>query len=242
MIQKTLGFCLIRTENATWEIMQNLHSTPAPKKEQRSIKEYHIPPEIPKGGSFYAGCKRAFDLLFSFFALVIFLLPILIIALIIKLDSKGPVFYSQDRLGKNEKPFSVFKFRTMVVGAEDAGPKWAAKDDKRCTRVGLFLRKSRLDELPQFFNIFLGHMSLVGPRPERAFFYDQFETYIHGFKNRLAVKPGLTGLAQINGGYDLRPEEKILYDMEYVRTRSFGLDLKLIFQTVKLIFTHEGAR
>ncbi len=220
---------------------QPIHHDPRASSEQEQ-HQYNIPPEVPGGGRLYAFCKRAFDVCFSLFALLLFFVPMLVIALAVALDSRGPVFFTQDRLGKDGRPFSVYKFRTMVVGAEEHGPKWAEKNDDRCTNVGRFLRKSRLDELPQFLNILLGHMSLVGPRPERAFFYDRFETYIHGFRNRLAVTPGLTGLAQVNGGYDLTPEEKILYDMEYIRTQSLWLDTKLIFQTVKLVFTHEGAR
>lgn len=203
---------------------------------------FTVHPEVPRGGRLYRCFKRAFDVLFSLSALLVFFVPMLVISLAVILDSRGPVFFLQDRLGKNGRPFSVYKFRTMVVGAEEHGPQWASRDDARCTRVGKFLRKSRLDELPQFLNILFGHMSLVGPRPERAYFYDKFETYIHGFRNRLAVTPGLTGLAQVNGGYDLTPEEKVAYDMEYIRTQSLLLDLKLIFQTVKLVFTHEGAR
>lgn len=213
-----------------------------PETQEREKTIYNISPEVPGGGKVYVFVKRAFDFLFSLAALLILLLPMLLIALLIKLDSRGPVFFTQDRLGKGGKPFSVYKFRTMVVDAEKAGPQWATKDDDRCTKVGRFLRKTRLDELPQFLNILFGHMSLVGPRPERKFFYDKFETYIHGFSNRLAVTPGLTGLAQVNGGYDLEPEEKIVYDMEYIRTQSLWLDIKLMFRTVKLIFTHEGAR
>ena len=105
-----------------------------------------------------------------------------------------------------------------------------------------FLRKTRLDELPQLINIFKGDMSIVGPRPERAYFYDQFDTYIHGFRNRMAVRPGLTGWAQVNGGYDLRPEEKIVYDMEYINNMSVKMDIVCMFKTIKLVFTHEGAR
>jgi lipopolysaccharide/colanic/teichoic acid biosynthesis glycosyltransferase len=104
------------------------------------------------------------------------------------------------------------------------------------------LRKSRLDELPQLYNILRGDMSIVGPRPERACFYYAFEEYIPGFKNRMAVLPGLTGLAQVNGGYSLLPEEKIVYDMEYVRNRSLRMDLLCIIKTVSVVFTHEGAR
>ncbi len=215
-------------------------SSPNTVSEEKTV--YTIAPEVPGGGKVYAFLKRAFDIFFSLLALLIFFLPMLIIAIAIKCDSKGPVFFTQDRVGKGGRSFSVYKFRTMIVNAEAAGPRWASKDDDRCTKVGKFLRKTRLDEMPQFLNILFGHMSIVGPRPEREFFYEQFETYIHGFRNRLAVTPGLTGLAQVNGGYDLQPEEKILYDMEYIKKQSLLLDLKLIFQTVKLVFTHEGAR
>ena len=104
------------------------------------------------------------------------------------------------------------------------------------------LRKTRLDELPQLWNILIGDMSFVGPRPERAYFYREFEKYIHGFRYRLLVVPGLTGLAQVNGGYDLKPEEKILYDMRYIESRSIGVDLLCVFKTIRLVFTHEGAR
>ena len=170
------------------------------------------------------------------------LLPMLVISLLIRLDSKGPVIFKQERLGKDGKPFTIYKFRSMAINAEENGPKWAKKEDDRCTKVGRILRKTRLDELPQLWNILMGDMSFVGPRPEREYFYDQFETYIHGFHNRLVVLPGLTGWAQVNGGYDLKPEEKIIYDMEYIKNQTFVMDLKCIFKTVKLVFTHKGAR
>ena len=165
-----------------------------------------------------------------------------IIAVLIKLDSKGSVIFRQERLGKDGKSFVMLKFRSMSEDAERNGPQWAQVEDERCTRVGRVLRKTRLDELPQFWNILKGDMSLVGPRPERPYFYEEFEQYIHGFRNRLAVRPGLTGWAQVSGGYDLKPEEKIVYDMEYIRKMSVRLDLACIFKTVRLVFTHEGAR
>ena len=173
---------------------------------------------------------------------VLGLLPMVVIALCIKLDSKGPVIFKQERLGKDGKSFTMYKFRSMSVDAEADGPKWADKVDDRCTKVGAFLRKTRLDELPQFWNILKGEMSLVGPRPERPFFYAEFETYIHGFRNRLVVRPGLTGWAQVSGGYDLLPEEKIVYDMEYIANMSVRMDIRCLVRTVRLIFTHEGAR
>ena len=165
-----------------------------------------------------------------------------IIAVLICLDSPGPALFRQERLGKNGEPFVILKFRSMRINAEESGPQWADKNDPRCTKVGRVLRESRLDELPQLWNILKGEMSFVGPRPERACFYDQFETYIHGFRNRLVVKPGLTGWAQVNGGYELKPEEKIVLDMEYIQKSSVRMDLMCLFQTVHLIFTHEGAR
>lgn len=203
---------------------------------------YAVNSELPRGGKCYLFFKRALDIIASILAGTVLLLPMLIIALLIRIDSKGPIFFRQERLGKDGKSFMICKFRTMSEDAEKDGPQWASPDDSRCTKLGRALRRVRLDELPQLWNILKGEMTLVGPRPERPCFYDEFETYIHGFSNRLAVTPGLTGLAQVNGGYDLLPEEKIVYDMEYIRTRSALLDLKLLFQTVKLIFTREGAR
>lgn len=193
-------------------------------------------------GRLYLFGKRAFDVIASLLAGIVLCIPMAIIALIIRLDSPGPAIFKQERLGKDGKPFVMYKFRSMGLNAEVNGPVWADKDDTRCTRVGRILRNARLDELPQLWNIFVGDMSIVGPRPERACFYDQFETYIPGFRDRLQVRPGLTGLAQINGGYDLGPEEKIIYDMEYIRSRSWLMDLKCIVKTVRLVFTQEGAR
>ena len=186
--------------------------------------------------------KRTFDIVFSVFMGVLLMIPMLVIAALIRLDSPGSALFRQERLGKDGKPFIILKFRSMRLDAEENGPQWAEKNDGRCTRIGRVLRKTRLDELPQLWNILKGEMSLVGPRPERACFYDKFETYIHGFRSRLAVKPGLTGLAQVNGGYDLKPEEKIIFDTEYIAHCSAGMDLKCIMKTVKLVFTHKGAR
>lgn len=209
---------------------------------QQNMKIYQVEPVTPKVSGFFRLLKRAADIAASLSVAVFGAVPMLIIAALIKLDSKGPVIFRQERLGKDGKPFVMYKFRSMHVDAEVNGPQWAEKEDDRCTRIGCILRKTRLDELPQFFNILKGEMSLVGPRPERPYFYDEFETYIHGFRNRLVVRPGLTGWAQVSGGYDLLPEEKIVYDMEYISKMSVGMDLRCIFKTVRLIFTHEGAR
>lgn len=191
----------------------------------------------------YDFVKRVFDVAVSFVALLILLIPMLIIGVIIKLSSKGPIFYSQERLGFKGKKINVIKFRTMYVDAEENGAQWSdGEEDERIFPFGKLLRKVRLDELPQFWCILKGDMSIVGPRPERECFHNEFETYVHGFSERLKVKPGLTGHAQINGGYDLRPEEKVLFDVEYIKNRSFWFDLKIIFGTIKVVFTHDGAK
>ena len=196
----------------------------------------HTPPA-------YAFGKRAFDIAFSLFFMILLAVPMAVIALLIQCTSKGGVFYRQTRLGLDGAPFELIKFRSMCMDAERDGIRWSeGKDDPRITPVGRFLRMSHLDELPQLWCILKGEMSVVGPRPERPEYYDRFEQYIHGFSQRLKVKPGLTGLAQVRGGYYLMPQEKILYDMEYVKTRSMWLDIRLVFETVKVVFTGEGAK
>lgn len=190
----------------------------------------------------YDFIKRLFDICASLLAIIVLGIPMLIVACFVKLDSKGPALYKQERLGKNRKPFTLYKFRSMREDAEKDGAKWAEYDDNRCTRIGKFLRKSHIDELPQLFNILSGDMSIVGPRPERECFYEEFEAYIEGFSQRLCVKPGLSGLAQINGGYDLTPEQKVLFDLEYIEKRSFWFDIKIVFMTIIVVFSLKGAR
>lgn len=206
--------------------------------------EYEVaePKNINKGLAFRF-IKRAFDIVVSFVALIVLIIPMLIIGLCIRLTSDGGALYSQERLGKDGKPFKIIKFRTMYSDSEKNGAQWSAgDDDDRITPIGRFLRNTRIDELPQLWCIFTGKMSFVGPRPERECFYNEFEKYIHGFKHRLLVTPGLTGLAQVNGGYELRPEEKIYFDVDYIENRSLLMDLKIIFRTVKVVFTHDGAK
>ena len=216
--------------------------TAATTKEQVNRTMFRVEPITPCPPRGFLFWKRTADIVVALLVAILGILPMAVIALCIKLDSKGPVIFRQERLGKDGKVFTMYKFRSMRTDAEADGPKWADKEDDRCTKVGAFLRKTRLDELPQFWNILKGEMSLVGPRPERPFFYDEFETYIHGFRNRLVVRPGLTGWAQVSGGYDLKPEEKIVYDMEYISQMSTWMDLRCLVRTVRLIFTHEGAR
>ena len=203
---------------------------------------YDVTEPVVCGNAVFFAVKRIMDVILSFVSGLTLALPMVIIAILIKLYSPGSPIFRQARLGKDGKPFTIYKFRTMYLDAEADGPQWATRNDCRCTPLGRFLRHTRLDELPQLWNILKGDMSIVGPRPERACFYSEFETYIHGFCYRLLVKPGLTGLAQVNGGYDLKPEEKIMFDMEYIQKQSIELDLKCILQTINLVFTHEGER
>jgi len=199
-------------------------------------------PVIIGGSKAYLLVKRVFDIVVAAFAGVLLLIPMIILAVLIRIDSKGPALFSQERLGENGKPFVMYKFRSMHMDAEIDGPKWAEKNDDRCTKLGKVLRNSRLDELPQLINILKGEMSLVGPRPERAYFYDEFEKYIPNFRDRLLVRPGLTGYAQVNGGYELLPEEKIVYDMEYIANRSLKMDVLCILKTIAVVFSQDGAR
>lgn len=185
----------------------------------------------------YSFVKRVFDIVASLAALIILAIPMLIIAVLIKCSSPGTVFYKQERLGLNGKPITVLKFRTMHMNAEDGGARWTKNgDDSRCFPLGAILRKTKLDEVPQFLLSLTGSMSIVGPRPERACFYREFETYIHGFDERLKVKPGITGYAQVYGGMDIMPQDKATYDVEYIKNRSAWLDIKIILKTVSAIF------
>ncbi|MEK7584063.1 MAG: sugar transferase [Patescibacteria group bacterium] len=189
--------------------------------------------------SFYELCKRAQDICFSIFFGTISLPFIPLIVLCIKLTSSGPILFTQQRTGRGGKSFTAMKFRTMVVGAENSGPQWATSNDTRVTRIGRFLRKTRLDEVPQFLNIIRGEMSFVGPRPERPEFVSLLTNQIPYYKERLLIKPGLTGWAQINFKYGESVEDaitKLQYDLFYVKNRSFTLDLSIILKTINTVF------
>ncbi len=207
-------------------------------------KSFFVAPRLRRvsGSKAYLFAKRLFDIVAALFFMVLLAIPMVAIAVCIKLDSPGTVLYRQKRLGKDGKEFDVLKFRSMHMDAEESGAQWASLEDPRTTRIGGCLRKCRLDELPQLYCILVGDMSFVGPRPERPVFYKEFAKYIDGFEQRLAVVPGLTGLAQVRGGYELDPEEKIVYDVEYIENRSAWLDLKILFETVAVVFNHDGAR
>lgn len=216
--------------------------------------------------------KRAIDLAGSTVGLVLTSPLFIILPILIKLDSPGPVFYRQSRVGHNRRrrerracngpglgrawrerrrhdlrgrPIEVIKFRTMVADAEKkCGPVWATKNDPRITRLGMLLRKTRLDEIPQFINVFLGQMSLVGPRPERPMFVEELSSQVENYDQRLIVKPGLTGLAQIESGYDSSVSSvvrKVHYDLQYIQNWSLWQDVKIMLRTVLVVITGKGA-
>ena len=190
--------------------------------------------------------KRILSILISI-VLLILTSPILLLAMIaIKLDSKGPVFYKQKRVGRNGHVFKLVKFRSMRQGAEkETGPVWSTQEnDNRVTHVGRFLRRTRIDELPQIFNVLRGDMDMVGPRPERPFFVDQLSEEIPHYSLRHIVKPGISGWAQVNYGYANKLEhtiEKLQYDLFYIKNISLALDLLVIFETVKTVLVRKGS-
>ena len=198
--------------------------------------------ERKAGKSAYFFWKRVMDLVVSLVAGIILLPAMLIIAVLIRLDSEGMIIFRQERLGKDGAIFTMYKFRTMYMNAEIDGPQLAQENDARCTRVGRLLRKSRLDELPQLCNVLKGDMSLVGPRPERKYFYQKYEKTLPDFWSRLQMRPGITGLAQINGSYNMPPDEKLKWDMKYAEECSILLDIKCLFRTLQLMLTGEGAQ
>jgi exopolysaccharide biosynthesis polyprenyl glycosylphosphotransferase len=190
--------------------------------------------------------KRIEDIVLSLLLLTLLSWVVCITALLIKIESKGPVLFSQSRLGKRKKEYQIYKFRSMRVDAEkDSGPVWAKTNDDRITRVGKFIRKWRVDEIPQLWNVLKGDMSLVGPRPEREYFINQLEGIIPYYSQRFTVKPGLTGWAQVCYGYGDSVEdaiEKLNYDLFYIKNMSFFMDVVIIFRTVKTVIFGVGAR
>ena len=190
--------------------------------------------------------KRIFDVLCSLILLSVTLPVIGLAAIAIKLESRGPAVYRQERVGYHGRPFTLFKFRSMRQDAETGGaPQWAVDADPRITRIGNILRKYRIDELPQLLNVLRGDMSFVGPRPERPYFVDQLGAQIPFYRERHAVKPGITGWAQVNYSYGASLDDarqKLAYDLYYVKNRTLFLDLVILIQTVRVILFHEGAR
>ncbi len=190
--------------------------------------------------------KRAFDLTVSAVLLIVSLPVMLITVLAIKLESKGPVFYTQERVGQFGKPFTIYKFRSMFTDAEKDGlPQWARQKDDRTTRVGRIIRRLRIDELPQLINVFLGQMSFVGPRPERPYFVKELAAQIPYYNARHSLKPGITGWAQVRFPYGASVEDamgKLQYDLYYVKNHSLFLDLMILLKTVQVVVLGRGAR
>tara|TARA_Y100000589_G_scaffold103204_1_gene97476 strand:- start:887 stop:2137 length:1251 start_codon:yes stop_codon:yes gene_type:complete len=187
--------------------------------------------------------KRIFDLIFSI-ALLIVTFPIVIItAIFIKIEDGGPIFYSQIRNGIDNKPYKIYKLRSMIENAEKDGPKWSSANDNRLTKVGKIIRALRIDELPQLFSVIKGEMSLIGPRPERPFFVNDLSKKIPNYYLRSLIKPGLSGWAQVNYSYGsslLDAENKLSYDIFYVKNFSIPLDLLIFFKTIRIVFTAKG--
>jgi exopolysaccharide biosynthesis polyprenyl glycosylphosphotransferase len=201
-----------------------------------------LEPKYSYSHSNYAVFKRLMDIVMALSGLILTIPILLLFCIAIKIETPGPAFYLQQRVGHNGKYFNVIKLRSMCVDAEKFGAQWANKNDSRVTKIGAFIRKTRIDEIPQLLNVLQGDMSMIGPRPERPMFTAQFNEEIPGFVNRLAVKPGITGWAQVNGGYEISPKEKLELDLYYIENRSLQFDLKIIFKTVRIVFTGEGAR
>lgn len=197
-------------------------------------------------GNFDLVLKRVFDVTASLLLLLLSLPILIITSILVKITSKGPVFYRQERVGLNGETFNVLKFRSMTINAEEDGiPKWADKNDARVTMIGRVIRTSRIDEIPQIFNVLMGSMSFVGPRPERPFFVDQFESNIPFYRERHSVKPGITGWAQLNYPYGASEEDtkrKLEYDLYYIKNYSLFLDFLILIQTVRVILWPENVR
>ncbi len=217
------------------------------------------------GGAVYAGGpKRGLDVVLSVVALAAFLPVMILVALAIKLDSPGPVFYLQSRIGLERRrrrvpralvsdrrrvinpgrPFRIFKLRTMTQDAEAGGPQWATPQDARVTRVGRVLRKCRLDEFPQFVNVLRGEMSVIGPRPERLCFIRELEDVVPSYHERLAVLPGITGLAQVLNGYDTDVDSvrrKVALDRQYIDSLCLLNDLRILARTFRVVVAGKGA-
>ncbi|MDR2009770.1 MAG: sugar transferase [Bacteroidales bacterium] len=187
--------------------------------------------------------KRFIDVTFSLLALIILSPLYLFLAIGVKISSKGAVFFSQDRIGKDGKPFKIYKFRSMYTDAEKNGPTLSSRNDNRITKFGRFMRKTRLDEIPQFYNVLKGDMSIVGPRPERQYYIDQIVQKAPHYLHLLSVRPGITSWGQVKYGYAENVDqmiERLKYDIIYIENRSLYIDFKIMIYTVKIIFQRKG--
>jgi lipopolysaccharide/colanic/teichoic acid biosynthesis glycosyltransferase len=216
--------------------------------------------------------KRVFDVIAASFAIILLSPVFIVAAVLIKIESRGSVFFTQERIGLNRRsgdrrstftpvtrdrrsrdrrkniqagqPFHIYKFRTMVDDAEKYGPVLASDNDPRVTRIGKIFRKARIDEIPQFINVLKGEMSIIGPRPERSFFINQVRNEVPAFPARLLIKPGITGLAQVENGYTptlARMKEKLFFDLKYISELSILQEIKILFKTVYVVVTGKGA-
>ena len=191
---------------------------------------------------YYENIRSSIEFIFCLILLML-AVPICILACIaIYIELRVNPIYTQKRVGLNGRVFKIYKLRSMYIDAEKDGPKWASENDERITKVGRIIRKTRIDELPQLVNILKRDMSFIGPRPERPELIEEFLKNIPDFNDRLLVKPGITGWAQVNGGYSLTPKEKLEFDKYYIKNRGFKLDLLILLKTIIVIFTRHGAR
>ncbi len=211
--------------------------------DQAGAAEAHV--RAARHGRLDAAVQRLTDIVLSLTLLVVTLPLMLLTAVLIRLDSAGPALYRQERVGLGGRPFTLLKFRSMRTDAEARGPVWAAQRDPRVTRIGAFIRLTRIDELPQLLNVLRGQMSFIGPRPERPHFVAQLEQALPFYGDRALVKPGLTGWAQVNYPYGASVEDaraKLSYDLYYVKHRSMVLDLMILVATVRVVLFQRGAR
>ncbi|WP_367366261.1 sugar transferase [Lentilactobacillus buchneri] len=217
--------------------MQSTHD-----KNNIYFKDFYKENIGPKVDSLYLPIKRILDILFSLM-LIILTFPIVMVTVVaVKCESHGPIFYKQVRVGLMGRKIVITKFRSMYMDAEKNGAQWAQKNDPRVTRVGKIIRKARIDELPQLLNVLKGEMSLIGPRPERPMFTEKFSHEFPGFEQRLRIKPGLSGYAQIHGGYDINPGQKAKLDCYYINHVNFKMDAQIFISTIKIIVSGKGAR
>lgn len=187
--------------------------------------------------------KRVVDVVASIIALILCIPMFIVLAILVKTSSSGPIFFLQERIGKNGKPFKIIKFRTMVVNAEANGPQLSSEKDPRITKIGRFMRKTRLDEFPQFYNVLIGDMSLVGPRPERQFYIDQIVEIEPQFLELTKVRPGITSWGQVKYGYAENVDQmldRMKFDLLYLKNRSLSLDIKIMLYTILIIFKGSG--
>jgi len=225
-------------ESEALQLREKTYTRVREKQEEKVIQYWDLTEDQQKA-------KRFFDLFITFLALP-FILPIgIITAILIKLDSRGPVFFIQERVGRHGEPFNMFKFRSMTIDAEKNGNKFAQRNDQRVTAIGKFIRKFRIDEIPNFWNVLKGEMSVIGPRPEQVSFVKFFDEEIERYHFRHSVKPGITGLAQVNQGYAActrSTQMKLNYDLFYIRHYSYGMEINIVLKTMVTILTGFGSR